>query len=161
MDAPVTLTAGGHAYTLRRARRADLPALTALLADDSLGAGRETPADSEPYAAAFAAIDADPAHLLAVVTAAEDTPIGMMQVTVIPGLSRQGARRAQIEGVRVAAAHRGGGLGGAMIAWAIDEARRQGCALVQLTSDKQRAEAHRFYTRLGFTASHEGFKLNC
>lgn len=82
-----------------------------------------------------------------------------MQLTFIPGMARRGALRAQIEAVRVAAAHRGGGLGEAMFSWAIADARRRGCALVQLTTDKTRTEAHRFYERLGFLASHEGLKL--
>jgi GNAT superfamily N-acetyltransferase len=82
-----------------------------------------------------------------------------MQLSFLPGLARRGALRAQIEAVRVAESCRGSGLGGAMIGWAIDEARRRGCALVQLTSDKSRTGAHRFYRRLGFVASHEGMKL--
>jgi GNAT superfamily N-acetyltransferase len=82
-----------------------------------------------------------------------------MQLTFIPGLARRGALRAQIEAVRVADGLRGTGLGSAMLRWAIDEARRRGCALVQLTTDKSRGDAHRFYRRLGFVASHEGMKL--
>jgi GNAT superfamily N-acetyltransferase len=78
---------------------------------------------------------------------------------LLPGLARRGALRAQIEAVRVAADRRGSGLGEAMLDWAIEQARRRGCALVQLTSDKQRPQAHRFYERRGFVASHEGFKL--
>ena len=84
---------------------------------------------------------------------------GTLQLTFIPGLARRGGLRAQIEAVRVREDLRGGGVGHALFAWAIDEARRRGCVLVQLTSDKRRAEAHRFYGRLGFTASHDGFKL--
>jgi GNAT superfamily N-acetyltransferase len=84
---------------------------------------------------------------------------GTMQLTFIPGLARRGALRAQIEAVRVREDLRNQGLGGALFTWAIEEARRRGCALVQLTTDKRRADAHRFYGRLGFTASHEGFKL--
>jgi GNAT superfamily N-acetyltransferase len=82
-----------------------------------------------------------------------------MQVSFLPGLARRGSLRAQIEAVRVAGSTRGSGLGAAMMTWAIDEARRRGCALVQLTSDKSRADAHRFYQRLGFVPSHEGMKL--
>jgi GNAT superfamily N-acetyltransferase len=82
------------------------------------------------------------------------------QLSFLPGLARRGALRAQIEAVRVAASQRGGGLGAAMMTWAIDEARRRGCSLVQLTSDKNRTEAHRFYASLGFAASHEGMKLH-
>ena len=82
-----------------------------------------------------------------------------MQVSFLPGLSRQGALRAQIEAVRVRAGDRNRGLGAAMIGWALEESRRRGCGLVQLTTDKSREDAHRFYERLGFVASHEGMKL--
>ena len=85
--------------------------------------------------------------------------MGTFQLSFLPGLARRGALRAQIEAVRVRADHRGRGLGAAMIGWAIEEARRRGCALVQLTTDKARADAHRFYEGLGFVASHEGLKL--
>jgi GNAT superfamily N-acetyltransferase len=147
--------------TLREAVVDDVPSLVALLAADQLGSARES-ADSveglAPYVRAFEAIDDDPAHLL-VVADADRRVVATLQLSFIPGLARRGALRAQIEAVRVHADLRGTGIGGAMIAWTIDEARRRGCALVQLTSDKQRAEAHRFYSALGFTASHEGFKL--
>ncbi|TQS43018.1 GNAT family N-acetyltransferase [Cryptosporangium phraense] len=148
----------GVTVDLRRARRDDLPELLALLAADQLGTHRENPDDPAPYEAAFAAIDADPAQLL-VAAEADGRVIGTFQLTIIPGLARRGARRAQIEAVRVAAEYRGRGLGAAMMRWAIDEARRRGCALVQLTSDKSRTDAHRFYERLGFARSHDGFKL--
>ncbi|SFP76054.1 Acetyltransferase (GNAT) family protein [Geodermatophilus dictyosporus] len=147
----------GDGVVLRRAGADDVAAMVALLADDVLGAGRET-ADLAPYEAAFAAVDADPAHLLVV---ADDggTVVGTLQLTFLPGLSRGGALRAQVEGVRVAAAVRGRGLGEAMLRWCADEARRRGATLVQLTTDKRRTDAHRFYERLGWVASHEGFKL--
>ncbi|WP_203998313.1 GNAT family N-acetyltransferase [Virgisporangium aurantiacum] len=143
---------------LRRAEREDLPRLLELLAADQLGARRERTDDLSPYEAAFAAIDADPAQLL-VVAADGDRVVGTFQLTFIPGLARRGALRAQLEAVRVAAEYRNRGLGAAMMRWAIDEARSRGCALVQLTSDRTREDAHRFYERLGFVASHEGFKL--
>ena len=143
---------------LRRAGRADLPRLLELLAADQLGAHRESTDDLAPYEAAFAAIDADPAQLL-VVAEAGDRVVGTFQLTFIPGLARRGALRAQIEAVRVATEHRNRGLGAAMMRWAIDEARSRGCALVQLTSDRTREDAHRFYERLGFVASHVGYKL--
>lgn len=143
---------------LRRAERGDLPRLLELLAADQLGVHRESADDIAPYEAAFAAIDADPAQLL-VVAEAEGGVVGTFQLTFIPGLARRGALRAQIEAVRVAAEYRNRGLGAAMMRWAIDEARSRGCALVQLTSDRTREDAHRFYERLGFVASHEGFKL--
>jgi GNAT superfamily N-acetyltransferase len=152
------LTAGGVRYAVRRAAREDVAAIVALIAADQIGATRDG-GDLGPYERAFAAIDADPAQLLAVVTDGAGAVVGTLQLTFIPGLARRGALRAQIEAVRVRADLRGRGLGGALLAWAIEQARGRGCALVQLTSDKRRADAHRLYDRLGFTASHEGFKL--
>jgi GNAT superfamily N-acetyltransferase len=151
------LTADGATYALRRATRADVGAIVDLIAADQIGAARDG-GDLAPYERAFAAIDADPAQLLVVATDG-DAVVGTLQLTLIPGIARRGALRAQIEAVRVHDDLRGRGLGGALIAWAIDEARRRDCALVQLTSDKRRADAHRFYERLGFAATHEGFKL--
>jgi GNAT superfamily N-acetyltransferase len=151
----------GSSITLRRANREDLPAIVGLLVNDPLGRTREAASEAGevgPYARAFAAIDSNPAQLLVVATDGIDV-VATMQLSFIPGLVRRGALRAQAEGVRVAASYRGRGLGAAMFQWAIDEARRRGCALLQLTSDKTRADAHRFYERLGFSASHEGFKL--
>ncbi|MCA4134888.1 GNAT family N-acetyltransferase [Arthrobacter sp. M4] len=145
-------------FRLRRARRDDLPAILRMLADDQLGAVRESTADLEPYERAFEAINADPSQLL-VVGELDGDPVATFQLTFIPGLSRRGSWRAQIEAVRVAAPVRGGGLGEVMIRWAIDEARRRGCSLVQLTTSKSRTAAQRFYVRLGFEASHEGMKL--
>ena len=144
----------------RRATRADLPAIIALLADDPLGATREDPTDppNPAYIDAFDAIDRDPNQYLAVVTA-DGAVIGCLQLSFIPGLSRLGLWRGQIESVRIAASHRGGGLGRRMFEWAIDECRQRGCGLVQLTTDKTRADALRFYESLGFQASHEGMKL--
>jgi GNAT superfamily N-acetyltransferase len=153
------LSAGGTAVRLRRATMDDVPALVALLADDDLGRDRETTTDDlTPYLRAFALVDADPAHLLVVAEVA-DAVVGTLQLSVLPGLSRKGALRAQLEGVRVARGSRGTGLGAALIGWAVEEARRRDCALVQLTTDKARADAQRFYARLGFVASHEGLKL--
>jgi GNAT superfamily N-acetyltransferase len=143
---------------MRRAIAADLDAIVALLADDVLGAGREKPGHPA-YGAAFAAIEADANQLLAVVE--EDGRIvGCLQLSFIPGLSRLGMWRGQIESVRVAANHRGAGLGRRMFEWAIGECRARGCGLVQLTTDKARPDARRFYESLGFTASHEGMKLS-
>ncbi len=132
-----------------------------LIAADQLGATRDgvhTAADLAAYQRAFRAIDRDPGQLLVVAEAGRDV-VATMQLSFIPGLARRGAWRAQIEAVRVGRACRGHGLGAAMFGWAIDEARRRGCALVQLTTDKSRTSAHRFYERLGFVASHEGMKL--
>ena len=134
-------------------------AIVALLAADQLGASRDGGPDLAPYERAFAALDADPAQLLVCAEAPGGDVVGTLQLSFIPGLARRGGLRAQIEAVRVREDLRGRGLGAAMFAWAIGEARRRGCALVQLTTDKRRADAHRFYERLGFTASHEGFKL--
>ncbi|HEX7743781.1 MAG TPA: GNAT family N-acetyltransferase [Micromonosporaceae bacterium] len=111
------------------------------------------------YWRAFEAIDADPSNAL-VVADRDGEVVGTMQLTFIPGLSRRGAERAQIEGVRVRADQRGTGLGRRMIEWAIERARERDCRLVQLTTDKSRTDAHRFYASLGFQASHEGMKLN-
>ncbi len=147
---------------LREAVRADVPALVSLLAQDQLGAGRdgiENAADLRAYEAAFEEIDRDPAHLLVVAETDAHPVVGTMQLSFLPGLARRGSRRAQIEAVRVAEAYRGQGLGSAMIGWALDEAVRRGCSLVQLTTDKKRADAHRFYERLGFVSTHEGMKL--
>ena len=111
--------------------------------------------DWESY---FDAIDADASQLLLALEAPDGAIVGTMQLTFIPGLSRGGATRMQIEAVRIDEALRGAGLGGAMIEWAIGHARERGARLVQLTSDARRDDAHRFYERLGFEASHVGFK---
>ncbi|WP_051441817.1 GNAT family N-acetyltransferase [Arthrobacter sp. H14] len=152
----------GSTIGLRRAAVQDVSSIVRLLADDELGAARDGADDDEAlqlYLRAFKAIDSDPAHLLVVAIAA-NTVVGTMQLCCfLPGLSRRGALREQIEAVRVAANHRAAGLGTAMITWAIEEARRRECALVQLTTDKSRKNAHRFYYKLGFVASHEGLKL--
>ncbi|MDF1722125.1 MAG: GNAT family N-acetyltransferase [Minwuia sp.] len=148
------------AHRFRRAVASDLPAIIALLADDPLGAAREDP--SQPpnprYVDAFAAIDTDPNQMLAVVER-DSSVIGCLQLSFIPGLSRTGMWRGQIESVRIHRDHRGGGLGEAMFTWAIETCRARDCGLVQLTTDRARADALRFYERLGFTASHLGMKL--
>lgn len=143
--------------SFRRAVSADVAGVVALLADDPLGRSRES-LELAPYLAAFEAVDADPGQLLLVGESAGRV-VATFQLSFIPGLARGGALRAQIEAVRVAESTRGTGLGSAMIEWAIEEARRRGCALVQLTTDKSRVMAHHFYERLGFVASHEGMKL--
>jgi len=145
--------------SFRRAVAADVPALVALLADDVLGAQREQtqPEGFERYMAAFALIEADPNQFLCVAER-EGQIAGTLQLSFIPGLSRGGALRGQIEAVRVAAGMRGQGIGQAMLDWAIGECRVRGCGLVQLTTDRSRIEAHRFYDGLGFVASHVGYK---
>ena len=145
---------------IRRATAADLPAIIAMLADDELGAGREDASLplAAPYLAAFAAITADANQFLAVAELEGDV-VGTLQLSFIPGLSHKGAWRGQIESVRVASSQRGTGLGQRIFEWAIAQCRARGCRMVQLTTDKSREDAHRFYARLGFVASHEGFKL--
>uniref|UniRef100_A0AAU2V6W0 GNAT family N-acetyltransferase n=1 Tax=Streptomyces sp. NBC_00003 TaxID=2903608 RepID=A0AAU2V6W0_9ACTN len=142
---------------IRPARPEDIPAIVAMLADDPLGAQRESPDDLTPYRAAFDRLADDPNQHLVVAERGREI-VGTLQLTVIPGLSRRGATRSIIEGVRVHGAERGSGLGTQLIEWAVDESKRQGCRLVQLTSDATRIDAHRFYERLGFEASHVGFK---
>jgi GNAT superfamily N-acetyltransferase len=142
----------------RDARRDEVPQIVAMLADDPIAASREAPL-GDAYWAAFDDIAADPRNRL-IVAEAGGQVAGVLQLTLIPGLSRNGMLRGQIESVRVAAGHRGQGLGRALIAWAMDEARRAGCGLVQLTSDKRRADAIRFYRSLGFEATHEGLKAS-
>ncbi|NYV73089.1 GNAT family N-acetyltransferase [Streptomyces sp. UH6] len=143
---------------IRPAETDDVPAIVAMYADDPLGAHRETPDDLAPYLAALKRLTDDPnQHLM--VAERSGRVVGTLQLTVIPGLSRRGTTRSVIEGVRVHSAERGGGLGSRLIRWAIEESGRQGCQLVQLTSDATRTDARRFYERLGFTASHIGFKL--
>ncbi|MET7692570.1 GNAT family N-acetyltransferase [Streptomyces sp. NPDC005483] len=143
---------------IRPATADDVAAIVGMLADDPLGAQRESPDDLDPYLAALERLSADPNQYLVVATR-DDRVVGTLQLTLIPGLSRRGATRSIIEGVRIHADERGGGLGSRLIEWAIEESRRQNCQLVQLTSDNTRVDAHRFYERLGFTASHVGFKL--
>ena len=153
------LQIAGTSVVLRRAVETDVAAIVDLLADDEIGATRENDtSDLAPYLAAFPTIDADAAHLLAI--AVHDTQVvATMQLTFLPSMARRGALRAQIEAVRVHRDYRGRGLGAAMFDWAISESRVRGCVLVQLTTDKARSDAHRFYARLGFAASHEGLKL--
>ncbi|MFI6574211.1 GNAT family N-acetyltransferase [Nocardiopsis sp. NPDC050513] len=143
--------------TFTPARAEDVPAILALLTDDPLGAGREHGDDLAPYLAAFEAIDGDPGELL-MVGRRDGRVVATFQLSFVPGLSRGGATRAQIEAVRVHADERGDGVGADLMAWAEQEARRRGCALLQLTSDASRQDAHRFYERLGYAPSHVGFK---
>lgn len=147
--------------TFRPATQGDLARVIELLADDALGAEREAQAEmpASVYQAAFNDIQNDERNELIVVELAGDV-VGCLQLTYIPGLSRQGAQRAQIESVRVARAVRGQGHGQTLFEWAIERARQKNCALVQLTTDTSRAGAQAFYQRLGFTPSHIGMKLS-
>ena len=145
---------------IRPATRADLPEIVRLLADDPLGATRERAEDPLPaaYEAAFDAMARQDGNQL-LVAVIDDEIAGCLQLTLIPGISRLGMTRAQIEGVRVSAGRRGAGIGRALFEDAIARARAAGCGLVQLTTDKDRPDAHGFYDSLGFVASHTGMKL--
>lgn len=142
---------------IRRATADDLPTLVAMLADDPLGAARENVENLAPYQRALAAIDADPNQYQGVAERDGET-VGMMQLTLIPGLSYQGSSRLLVEGVRVRTDLRSAGIGAAMMRWAIDYASEHRCRMVELTTNAQRTDAHRFYERLGFVRSHHGYK---
>jgi GNAT superfamily N-acetyltransferase len=145
--------------TFRTARRGDLDAIVAMLVDDDIARSRSghvahvTP----DVIAAFDAIERDPNNEL-IVGEQDGAIVASLQLTCIPGLSRGGMRRAQIESVRVRADLRGQRIGQQLIEAAIDRARERGCGVMQLTTDLQRTAAHRFYRRLGFEASHAGMK---
>lgn len=146
--------------TFRDATLADLPAIVALLAEDTLGEKREDPSlPLDPaYERAFHLISANPDQRQ-IVAEQGGVVVGTMQLTFIPGIAFKGAWRGQIEAVRVAGSLRGQGIGAEMIEWAVGQCRARDCRMVQLTSDKSRTAAHRFYERLGWTRSHEGFKI--
>lgn len=145
--------------SFRRATRSDVPDIVRLLADDVLGAGRDSLELPLPrsYWTAFDAIDVDPGELL-VVGVEADRVVATAQVSFLPGLSRRGATRAQLEAVRVDSSVRGRRIGEALVAWVADRAREHGATVLQLTSDRSRVDAHRFYERLGFQATHIGMK---
>jgi len=149
------------AFVFRRASRDDVPAIVRMLASDALGARREAFVSPLPesYYGAFEAIDRDANNEL-VVAELEGRIIGVLQITFIPYMTYRGGWRALIEGVRVDSEIRSRGIGRALLTWAIDRARQRDCHLVQLTSDKARPDAIRFYESLGFVASHEGLKLH-
>jgi GNAT superfamily N-acetyltransferase len=162
-DAGTVLDLDGGAASLRvrRAARADLEAIVRLYAADAIGSGRDRVSHPlpEPYERAFAEIDADPSHELAVAELG-GAVIGTLQLTLIPNLTFAGGKRALIEAVHVDARHRGRGIGAEMMRWAIGRARDAGCLLVQLTTDRRRDAARRFCERLGFAPSHVGMKLD-
>ncbi|WP_347038526.1 GNAT family N-acetyltransferase [Glutamicibacter halophytocola] len=152
------LRLGERRYRMQRAERSDVPAIVALLADDELGAAREGE-ELVAYERAFDKISRDWSNFLAVVRDEQDTVVGTMQLSIIPGLSRNGTTRLQIEGVRVAASERSHGVGRAMLEWAHAHGRARGARLAQLTTDSSRLKAHAFYARLGYEQSHVGLKL--
>ncbi|MFI1283981.1 GNAT family N-acetyltransferase [Streptomyces sp. NPDC020858] len=149
----------------RVATRRDLPAVLALLADEDQVLDPASMPVGEEHERAFAAIESDARNEMLVLTdgsgdaAAGGVVLGCLQLTYIPGLGQNGQERALVEAVRVRADRRGEGLGAELMRLAVERARGRGCGLVQLTSSKRRTAAHRFYERLGFARSHEGFKL--
>jgi ribosomal protein S18 acetylase RimI-like enzyme len=147
--------------TIRRARRDDVGVIVAMLADDPLGGGRERIKDPLPssYFRAFEALERDPDIQLVVAQDGEGAVIGCLQLCILPGLSSQGASRALIEDVRVAAHCRSRGIGEQLVQWAVAEARTKGCKLVELLTHHSRVNAQRFYERLGFQPSHVGMTL--
>ena len=145
---------------IRLAIESDLPAIVELLADDPLGACRERPGlpIAPQYSSAFKEMQRQEGnHLLIAIIG--DELVGCLQLTLIAGISRLGAKRGQIEGVRVSSARRGQGIGEKLVRYAIERARAEGCSLLQLTTDRSRPDPLRFYERLGFVASHIGMKL--
>lgn len=146
----------------RAARREDVPVIVQLLAQDKLGRLREDYRDPLPdiYFQAFDAIERDANQELIVVEDEAGTTIGTLQLSFLPYLTYRGGVRAQIEAVRIREDQRGRGIGERLFRWAIDRARERGAHLLQLTTDKRRPEAVRFYEKLGFEASHEGMKLH-
>lgn len=145
---------------IREAVREDLPAIVALLADDPLGEQREVAADPLPpgYHQAFEEIEADPRQSL-LVAEMGGRIVGTLQLSILPNLTYGGRRRAQVEGVRIAAEARGRGIGRALVERAKNTAIAAGCHMLQLTANRQRPQAVHFYERLGFVDSHHGLKL--
>jgi GNAT superfamily N-acetyltransferase len=152
------LQLAGRTYRIERAARSDVPALTELLANDEIGRDREVGSDLECYEAAYDAVSRDSSHFLAAVRDDQDRVVATMQLSIIPGLSRGGASRMQIEALRVAPAERARGLGSALLEWAHDYGRARGATLAQLTTDTADTDARRFYQRLGYVATHVGLK---
>ena len=147
--------------TFRLARRSDLPSIVRMLADDDLGSQRERYEDPLPraYYEAFEQIEVDPNHEL-VVAELNGEVIGTLHLMFLPSVSFQGGLRAQIESVRVDKNYQNRGIGSEMMNWIINRAGERGAYVVQLTSHQSRADAHRFYERLGFKSSHLGMKLS-
>ena len=158
---PHELSLGGVPYVVDRAARDDVGAVVALLRDDDLGVTREVvdAQDLEPYLRAFDDIDADP-HQLLVVVRSRGVVVATMQLTFLRTLSRRGGLRMQVEAVRVASSERGSGLGRALLGWSTEVGRARGAVLAQLTTDRRRGDAHRFYESLGWVHTHRGLKLD-
>jgi ribosomal protein S18 acetylase RimI-like enzyme len=152
---------GVSQISIRPARRGDVPAIVAMLADDALGRGRERIEDPLParYFQAFERVERDPNIQLVVAKGGGGEVVGCLQLCILPGLSSQGASRALIEDVRVASSHRGRGIGEQLVQWAMAEAQAKGCRLVELLTHNTRVDAQRFYKRLGFSASHVGMTV--
>jgi ribosomal protein S18 acetylase RimI-like enzyme len=146
---------------IRRAHRDDVGTIVAMLADDPLGSARERLENPLPqcYFQAFEAVDRDPNVQLVVAQDGNANVVGCLQLCILPGLSSQGASRALIEDVRVATACRSRGIGEQLVQWAVAEARKRGCKLVELLTHQTRIDAQRFYVRLGFQPSHVGMTL--
>jgi ribosomal protein S18 acetylase RimI-like enzyme len=151
---------GISAVTIRRARRDDVGAIVAMLADDPLGSGRERIEDPLPasYFRAFEAVEKDP-NIQLVVAEEGGAVVGCLQLCILPGISSQGAARALIEDVRVASHCRSRGVGEQLVQWALAQARARQCKLVELLTHNTRVDAQRFYKRLGFAPSHVGMTL--
>ncbi|UWU85432.1 GNAT family N-acetyltransferase [Bradyrhizobium yuanmingense] len=149
-----------EAVSIRPARREDVAAIVAMLADDHLGRARERVEDPLPssYYDAFARIARDP-NLTLVVAESEGRVVGCLQLAILPGLSSQGGSRGLLEDVRVATECRSRGIGEQLVQWAVTEAKARGCNLVELLTHQTRVDAQRFYKRLGFTASHVGMTV--
>lgn len=145
----------------RRASLADLPQIVALLADDDIARSREAATgDLAPYEAAWADMAASPFNWI-LVACQDDEVVGVLQLTLIAGLARTGTKRGQVEGVRVKSSARGKSVGRGLMSFAMGMAKEHGCGLIELTTDKRRADAKRFYESLGFAATHEGMKIDC
>jgi len=155
----MTTTTAAHSVIFRTARRADLPAIIAMLADDDISRTRSghTTTVTDELVAAFEEISREPSSEL-LVGEHDGAIVASLQLTYIPGLSRGGMRRAQVESVRVRSDRRGHGIGERLMKVAMDRARQRGCAIMELTTDLRRGDAHRFYQRLGFETTHAGMK---
>jgi GNAT superfamily N-acetyltransferase len=163
LDLPTSVRARNANVLVRRVTLQDLQAIIDLLSDDPISAGRGDVANDEDrpaYAAALDRIIHDPGNELLVVNR-DEAVVGTLQLTVIPGMARRGSTRLLIEAVRVASTERSSGIGSALMRWVVERAAIDlEAALVQLTSDAAREDAHRFYRRLGFVDSHVGFKFH-